>query len=130
MITPSAEMAWERVSARLSTDLVILQGSLYYNIGLRGTFFFKEDDTTSISLLTGFGSFPELSFFEQTAIRNFSHTNSMVGFDARILLSRQFALGLTGSWNTCFNPVRMPDGTILDSYRNIYALAARVQIAF
>ena len=130
MLTPSAEMAWDRVSARLSTDFVLLQGGLYYNVGLRGTFFFKDDDTTSISLLTGFGSFPELSFFEQTAIQNFSRTNTMVGFDARILISRQLALGITGSWNTCFNPVRRLDGTILDSYRNIYSLAARVQIAF
>lgn len=130
MLTPSAEMTWERVMARLSTDLVLMQGNLYYNVGLRGTFFFKDDETTSISLLTGFGSFPELSFFEQTAIQNFSRTNTMVGFDARILISRQLALGITGSWNTCFNPVRRLDGTILDSYRNIYSLAARVQIAF
>ena len=130
MLTPSAEMAWDRVSARVSTDFVLLRGGLYYNVGLRGTFFFKDDDTTSISLLTGFGSFPELSFFEQTALQNLSHTNTMVGFDARILLSRQLALGITGSWNTCFNPVRRPDGTILDSYRNVYSLAARVQIAF
>ena len=124
-------MAWgDRVSTRLSTDLVVMQGTLYYNVGLRGTFFFKDDDTSSISLLAGFGSFPELNFFEQTALQNLSHTNTMVGFDARILISRQLALGLTGSWNTCYNPVTRPDGTILDSYRNIYTLAARVQIAF
>ena len=129
--TPSLEMAWgDRVSTRLSTDLVVMQGTLYYNVGLRGTFFFKDDDTSSISLLAGFGSFPELNFFEQTALQNLSHTNTMVGFDARILISRQLALGLTGSWNTCYNPVTRPDGTILDSYRNIYTLAARVQIAF
>jgi hypothetical protein len=130
MLTPSAEMAWDRVSARLSTDFGLLQGGLYYNVGLRGTFFFKDNDTTSISLLTGFGSFPELSFFDQTALQNLSHTNTMVGFDARILISRQLALGLTGSWNTYFNPVSRPDGTILDSYRNIYSLAVRAQIAF
>jgi tetratricopeptide (TPR) repeat protein len=130
LASPSVEKAWEHISLRASTDLVAMAGSLYYNVGLRGSFFFKDDNTSSISLLAGFGSFPELSFFEQTALRNLSHTNTMVGVDARILISRRFALGLTGSWNTCYDPVSKPDGTILDSYRNIYALAARVQIAF
>ena len=128
--TPSAEMVWERFSARLSTDVILMTGGLYANLGLKGSFFFLEDNTSCISLLAGFGSFPELTFFEQTAIQNFSRTNSMVGFDARLLVSNQFAVGLTGSWNTCFNPVKAKDGTILDSYRNVYALAVRVQIAF
>ena len=130
LATPSAEMVWDRFSARLSTDVILMRGGLYANVGLKGSFFFKEDDYSSISLLAGFGSFPELTFFEQTAIQNFSRANSMVGFDARLLISNQYAVGLTGSWNTCFNPVKAKDGTILDSYKNVYALAVRVQIAF
>ena len=130
LITPALEKAWDRASLRLSTDLIQMQGSLYYNIGMKASFFFNDDDTSCISFLTGFGSFPELVFFEQTALRDVSHTNTMVGFDARLLCTRQLAIGLTGSWNTCYNPARQSDGTLIDSYKNIYAIALRAQIAF
>ena len=128
--TPSIEKAWNRASLRLSTDLIGMQNSLYYNVGLKASFFFMDDDTSSISFLTGVGSFPELIFFEQTALRDISHTNVMLGFDARLLCTRQLAIGFTGTWNTCYNPNRQTDGTIVDSYKNIYALAIRAQIAF
>lgn len=107
-----------------------MANSLYYNVGLKGKFLFNNDNVSSITLLTGFGSFPELTFFEQTALRNLSHTNAMVGFDLQYLCTRQLCLGLTGTWNTCYNPYRMKDGSWADSYRNIYALTFQAHIAF
>ncbi len=130
IITPSVSKSWERINLALSTDLTTMSSSLYYNVGLKGKFFINNDNISSISLLTGFGSFPELTFFEQTALRDLSHTNAMVGFDLQYLCTRQLCLGLTGTWNTCYNPYRMKDGSLVDSYRNIYALTFQAHIAF
>lgn len=130
ILTPSVIKSWERISLTASTDLTLMVNSLYYNVGLKGKFLFNNDNISSITLLTGFGSFPELTFFEQTALRDLSHTNAMVGFDIQYLCSRQLCLGLSGTWNTCYNPHRMKDGSWVDSYRNIYALTLQAHIAF
>ena len=130
IISPSVEKSWERVKLTANTDLTIMSSSIYYNIGLKGKLFVNNDNITSVSLVTGFGSFPELSFFEQTALQGVSHTNAMVGFDAQYLCTRHLYLGLTGSWNTCFNPYRRSDGTLLDSYRNKYTISLQLNLAF
>ena len=130
LISPSVEKSWERIKLTANTDVTILSSSLYYNIGLKGKLFVNNDNISSVSLITGFGSFPELSFFEQTALRNVSHTNAMVGFDVQYLCTKHLCLGLTGSWNTCYNPYRLQDGTLEDSYRNIYSIALQFHLAF
>jgi len=131
LLSPSVEKSWERVKVTANTDLTLMSGSLYYNIGLKGKLFVNNDNISSVSLITGFGSFPELSFFEQTALRYTSHTNAMVGFDVQYLITRHLCLGLTGSWNTCFNPYyQKKDDTFIDSYRNIFSIALQFQLAF
>ena len=130
IFSPSVEKSWERVKLTGNTDVTIMSGSTYYNVGLKGKLFVNNDNISSVSLVTGFGSFPELTFFEQTALQGVSHTNAMVGFDVQYLCTRHLCLGLTGSWNTCFNPYRQADGTLLDSYRNIYSVALQFHLAF
>ena len=130
LVTPSVEKAWERVRVSANTDFALMSSSFYYNVGVKGKLFINNDNITSVSLVTGFGSFPELTFFEQTALRNVSHTNAMVGFDVQYLCTRHLCLGLTGSWNTCYNPYRQSDGTLLDSYRNIYSITLQFYLAF
>lgn len=130
MVMPSVEKAWERIRTTLTTDLVMMESSFYYNIGLKGKLFFNDDNISSVSLITGFGSFPELTFFEQTALRNVSHTNSMIGFDVQVLCSSRLYVGLSGSWNTCYDPYWDASGTLIDSYRNIYSITAQLHVAF
>jgi len=130
IVSPSVEKAWERIRLTTNADLTFLSGSLYYNVGLKGKLFFNGDNVSSVSLITGFGSFPELTFFEQTALRNISHTNAMVGLDLQYLCSRHLCLGLAGSWNTCYNPHRLDDGSLVSAYRNIFSLTAQVHVAF
>lgn len=130
LLTPSVEKAWERIKVTGSLDLILMNSSLYYNVGLKGKLFVNDDNITSVALVTGFGSFPELSFFDQTALRGLSHTNAMVGFDAQYLLTRHLYIGLAGSWNTSYNPYRLSDGTLTDSYRNIFSLTVQLHVAF
>jgi len=130
ILTPSVMKSWERISLTANTDLTLMSSSLYYNVGLKGKFLINNDNTSSVSVITGFGSFPELSFFEQTALRDVSHTNAMVGFDIQYLLTSQLCLGITGSWNTCYNPIRLTNGSLADSYRNIFSLAFQANIVF
>ncbi|MBO7067481.1 MAG: tetratricopeptide repeat protein [Bacteroidaceae bacterium] len=130
LVSPSVEKSWERIKLTANSDFSFLSGSFYYNIGLKGKLFINNDNVTSVSLITGFGSFPELSFFEQTALQNVSHTNAMVGFDVQYLCSRHLSVGLAGSWNTCYNPILQKDGTLADSYRNIYSVSLQLHLAF
>ena len=130
IVTPSVEKSWERIKTTLNVDLSMLKSSLYYNVGLKGKLFLGDDNITSVSLLTGFGSFPELTFFEQTALRNVAHTNAMVGFDAQYLCAENLYLGLAGTWNTCYDPYLTSEGKLKDSYRNIYALTLQLHVAF
>ena len=130
ILSPSVIKSWERISLTMGTDFTLLSSSLYYNVGVKGKFLINNDNISSLTLLSGFGSFPELTFFEQTALRDLSHTNAMVGFDFQYLCTRQLCLGLTGTWNTCYNPYRLKDGTLVDSYRNIYALTLQAHIVF
>ena len=130
LISPSVEKSWERIKLTANTDLTVMSSSIYYNIGLKGKLFINNDNITSVSLITGFGSFPELTFFEQTALQNISHTNAMVGFDVQYLCTKHFCLGLSGSWNTCYNPYRQQNGTLVESYRNIYSIALQFHLAF
>ena len=130
LINPSLEKAWERFRVSGGADLVVMASNFYYNIMLKGKLFFNDDNVSSVSLTTGFGSFPELSFFDQTSLHNLSHTNGMVGIDFQYLCTRHLALGLAGNWNTCYNPYRTPEGTLKDSYRNIFSITFQVHTAF
>lgn len=129
LITPSVEKSWEIIKLMANTDFAIMSNSFYYNIGLKGKLFINNDNVSSVSLVTGFGSFPELTFFEQTALQNVSHTNAMVGFDFQYLCSRHFCLGIAGSWNTCYNPYLLND-ELVGSYRNIYSISLQLHLAF
>ena len=130
LITPSLEKSWERFSLTANTDFALMSSSFFYNVGLKGKLFFNNDNISSVSLVTGVGSFPEMTFFEQTALRNVSHTNAMVGFDVQYLISRHFCLGLAGNWNTYYNPYINSEGVLVDSYRNIYSIALQLHLAF
>ncbi|MBQ9175964.1 MAG: hypothetical protein IJ139_03755 [Bacteroidaceae bacterium] len=130
ILTPSIEKSWELIKTSLAVDVSVLNSKLYYNVGLKGKLFINNDNISSVSLLTGFGSFPELSFFEQTALRGISHTNAMIGFDAQYLFTHNFYMGVAGSWNTCYNPFRMDDGSLVSSYRNIYTVTLQMHVAF
>lgn len=130
IMTPSVEKSWELIKTSLSVDVSMLDSKLYYNVGLKGKLFINNDNISSVSLITGFGSFPELSFFEQTALRGISHTNAMIGFDAQYLLTHNLYIGVAGSWNTCYNPYRQADGSLTASYRNIYSVTMQMHVAF
>ena len=117
------------MNAAATADVALLSGGIYYNVGLKGKLFVREDNISSVSLVTGFGSFPNLTFFEQTALRGMSHTNAMVGFDAQWLCTKNMYLGLAGTWNTCYNPQRGQEGILFSSYRNVYALTFQIHVA-
>lgn len=131
ILTPSLEKSWERIKLTANTDFTLLDAAFYYNVGLKGKLFVNNDNITSVSLISGFGSFPELTFFEQTALQNLSHTNAMVGFDFQYLCSRHLCVGLSGCWNTCYNPYYDSKTLeLISSYRNIYSISLQFHLAF
>jgi hypothetical protein len=131
LLSPSVEKVWsERIRTTANADLAIIRSGFYYNIGIKGKLFVNDDNVSSVSLITSLGTFPELTFFEQTALQRLSHMNAMVGFDVQYLLTRHLCLGLTGSWNTCYDPYRLDDGTMASHYRNIYSFCAQLHLAF
>ena len=138
MLTPGVEKSWTpRIKTSASVDLIMLKEigranlSFHYNAGVKGKLFFNDDNISSVMLMAGFGSFPEMTFFDQMGLRQFTKTNAMVGVDVQYLFSSHFHMGLTGTWNTCYNPFRNEvEATFYDSYRNIYSITVQFHIAF
>ena len=131
ILTPGIEKSWERVKLSASVDLIGMQEGIYYNAGLKGKFFVNNDNVSSVGIMAGFGSFPELAFFDQTGINTLSHTNAMVGLEGMYLLTNNFAISLNGNWNTYYYPVRLHYGEpMVDSYRNVFSINVGLHLAF
>ena len=130
-IKPSIEKAWERIILNGTVDLISLDLiNFYYNVGLKGKFFINQDNISSVSVITGFGSFPELTFFDQTTMNGITHINAMVGMEFLYLLTKNLFVGVSGAWNTYYNPSFTQDGYAVASYRNVYTINASIHVAF
>lgn len=130
LVTPSVAKTWDRIYTSLSLDAILLNKSIFYNVGWKGKIFVNDDNISSVGIAAGFGSFPELTFYEQTALQNFSHSNAMLGFDIQWMFTHNLYLGLSGSWNTCYSPYQREDGKVVDSFRNIYSIGLQMHVAF
>ena len=130
LLTPSVEKAWDTLRTSLNLDLSLLKNNFFYNINWKGKIFINEDNMSSVGISAGFGSFPELTFYDQTILSNVAKTNVSLGFDFQYLLTKNTYLGLSGNWNTFYNPIHLPDGSILRAYRNVYILTAQLHFAF
>ena len=130
ILTPGIEKSWERIKTSATLDLIAMQKGFYYNLGLKGKIFINDDNISSVGLLAGFGSFPELSFFDQSALTNISHTNAMVGIEGMYLLTNNFAISLNGNWNTYYNPLMIVGEGLRDAYRNVFSFNLGLHVAF
>ena len=131
MVSPGAEKSWERIKLNLNVDLISLDlKNYYYNASLKGKIFVNEDNISSVSAIIGFGSFPELTYFDQTTMNGITNMNAMVGVEGIYLLTKNLYVGLAGTWNTYYNPAITPGGYAVESYRNIYTINASLHIAF
>lgn len=131
ILTPGITKSWDRINASANVDLIAMSSGLYYNVGLKGKVFVNNDNISSVGLLAGFGSFPELAFFDQTALNTLSHTNAMVGIEGMYLITNNFAITLNGNWNTYYYPVRLHiDEPLVDSYRNVFSINVGLHVAF
>lgn len=131
LLGPRVSKEWDRVGLHLALDLITLDAKdFYYNATLRSKFFIKDDAVTAISALLGIGSFPELNFFDQLTMNGISNRNAMVGVDATFLVTKNLIFGVTGVWNTFYDPKFNDQGQAYDSYRNIYSVSANIQICF
>lgn len=132
MIGPRASKEWERVGLHFNLDLISMDfvKNFYYNLSLKSKFFINEDGVSSVGASAGFGSFPELTFFDQTTMNGVTNMNAMVGVDGTYLITKNFFISLAATWNTYYNPVFVDGGYPRDSYRNIYSINLGLHIAF
>lgn len=132
LLTPGVQKTWgERIVTAASLDLIGMQTGFYYNVGLKGKIFVNNDNVSSVGVNLGFGSFPELAFFDQTGLSTLSKTNAMVGLEGMYLVTNNLALSLSGAWNTYYYPVRLHfDEPMVDSYRNVFNINLGVHVAF
>lgn len=131
MLTPNAEKSWERVKLNASLDLIALDfKNFYYNVNVKSKVFINQDNISSVGLMAGFGSFPELNFFDQNTMNGISNVNAMVGIEGIYLLTKNLFVSLAGMWNTYYNPAFLPAGYAVASYRNIYSITAGLHLAF
>ena len=131
ILSPSIEKSWDRIKASANVDLIGMKTGFYYNVGLKGKIFVNNDNVSSVGLLAGFGSFPELAFFDQTALSTLSHTNAMVGLEGMYLVTNNFAISLNGNWNTYYYPVRLNvEEPLVHSYRNVFSVNLGLHVSF
>ncbi|MCH5227244.1 MAG: hypothetical protein J1F16_05445 [Muribaculaceae bacterium] len=132
MLGPRVSKEWEKVGLHLNADFITLDflKEMYYNVSLKGKFFINEDGVSSVGANVGFGSFPELTFFDQTTMNGITNMNAMVGIDGTYLLTKNLFITLAAAWNTYYNPVFSAEGYPLDSYRNIYQVSLGLHVAF
>lgn len=129
IISPTAEKAWERIKMTMGVDLSILESNFFYNANWKGKLFINEDNISSVSIMASFGTFPEIEFFDQSALNSVSRNNASVGLEFLYLLTKNFYFGVSGTWNTFYSPMTTDYG-ILRTYRNIYVVAGQVHVAF
>lgn len=132
LATPGVQKTWgERIVTSAALDLIGMQTGFYYNMNLKGKMFVANDNVSSVGVLLGFGSFPEMAFFDQTGLSTLSKTNAMVGIEGMYLVTGNLALTLNGNWNTYYYPVRLHiDEPMVDSYRNVFSINLGVHVAF
>ena len=131
MLGPRISKEWDRVGLHLNVDFIALDvKNFYYNTGLKAKFFVNEDGVSSVSALVGVGSFPELTYFDQIVMNGISNMNASVGIDANYLITKNLILGVSGAWNTYYNPQFNEEGNAVDSYRNIYSVTGYLQVCF
>lgn len=131
MLGPRISKEWERVGLHINGDVIAMDFSnFYYNVAVTGKFFVKDDGVTAVSSTIGIGSFPELTFFDQTTMNGITNRNAMVGVEGNILLTKNLILTLNGQWNTYYSPTFNGQGQAQESYRNIYSVAASLHIVF
>lgn len=130
MLTPSAEKAWTRIRTSATADLVAMRGGLFYNAGLKWKLFINEDNVSAVSLFAGFGTFPELNFFDKTALSHIPHSNASIGAEFVYLFTKHLAFSLNFNWNTNYNQKLIKNEYLINSYRNVFSLFAGIHTAF
>lgn len=130
MASPSVEKAWNRIRLSANADVVGMSSGIYFNGGLKGKLFINEDNISSVSVFASAGTFPELNFFDQTALSSISHSNAAIGAEFMYLFTKHFAFSVSGAWNTDYNPRRMKDDTFVSSYRNVFSVFVGLHTAF
>lgn len=131
MISPGASKSWDRVIMNANIDLISLDiKNFYYNTTIKGKFFVNEDNISSVSATIGFGSFPEITYFDQSTMNGITNMNAMVGVEGTYLITKNLFISVGGAWNTYYNPEFTTEGYAVASYRNIYTINASLHVAF
>lgn len=123
----------------LSTKLQnsFLSSSLYFNWTNQARFFPVDDGVTYIGALASIGTAPEASIIDYALPSSFSKLNALVGLSGRLLIHKNVALGLMGTWSTYYNQVNRragAEGSYTDwvetSYKNLFTIYAQLYIRF
>lgn len=129
IFSPWTEKSWERIKMTMGVDLSMLHRNFYWNANWKGKLFINEDNISSVSIMASFGTFPELAFYDQAAINSSARNNATLGVEGQILLTKNMYFGISGVWNTFYNPQKTDYG-ILRTYRNVYVLTGQLHVAF
>lgn len=129
MVSPSVMKMWEHFMANAQFDLIEYSSQLFYNVSAKGKCFFNDDGVSSASVIVGFGSFPELNFFDMVPLEEIPHTNVNIGFNLTWLLSEHLSIGGYLDWYTYYDMHRS-ESAFSSSIRNIYNVGAMLKANF
>lgn len=130
-LSPTVSKMWSPVLASLKLDLLTTNSEFYYNVTGQAKFFLNQDRRTNITAMAGIGNYPEITLLDNGIVTGYQHhkTSSMVGLGGTVMLTRNFSVGVLGTWYNYFNPYSEVVETA-SRHRNIYNVELQLYVNF
>lgn len=130
-LTPTVSKMWDPVLTSLKLDLITVNSEFYYNLTGQVKFYLNQDRRTNITAMAGIGNYPEITLLDNGIVTGYQYhkTSSMVGLGGTVMLTRNFSMGVLGTWYNYFNPYSDVIETA-PKHRNIYNVELQLYVNF
>lgn len=130
-LSPTVSKMWDPVLTSLKLDLITTNKEFYYNLTGQAKFYLNEDRRTNITAMAGIGNYPEITLLDNGIVSGYQYhkTSSMVGLGGTVMLTRNFSVGVLGTWYNYYNPYSEIIETA-SKHRNIYNVELLLYVNF
>ncbi len=130
-LSPTVSKMWDPVLTSLKLDLITTNKEFYYNLTGQAKFYLNEDRRTNITAMAGIGNYPEITLLDNGIVSGYQYhkTSSMVGLGGTVMLTRNFSVGVLGTWYNYYNPYSEIIETA-SKHRNIYNVELQLYVNF
>ena len=130
-LSPTVSKMWDPVLTSLRLDMLTTNSEYYFNLTGQAKFFLNQDRRTNITAMAGVGNYPEITLLDNAIVTGYQYhkMSSMVGLGGTVMLTRNFSVGVLGTWYNYFNPYSDVISTA-SKHRNIYNVELQLYVNF